>query len=116
MSQNNSRAILIVTLLVVAAIYRIIPFHILNVAPIGAMALFGGANLKKNWQAILIPLIALFLGDLFLNNVTYKAMNSGFTLFYSGAIWVYASFALISCIGLLFLKKANAKNVAPIGL
>lgn len=111
MNFNTSRTLLIVCLIFCAAVYRILPVHILNVAPIGAMALFGGANLKKSWQAIFIPLSALFVGDLFLNNVTYKAMNPTFTLFYTGAVWVYVSFALISLIGIVFLKKATAKNV-----
>ncbi len=111
MNSNTSRIFLIVSLIIVAAGYRIIPFHVLNVAPIGAMALFGGATLKKNWQAIFIPLAALFLGDLFLNNVTYKAFNPSFTLFYPGAVWQYLSFALIGVLGIVFLKKATAKNV-----
>ena len=50
MNQNNFRNLLIFGLIVFAAIYRILPFHVLNVAPIGAMALFGGANLEKKWQ------------------------------------------------------------------
>ena len=108
---NKQHTILIIALIVVAATYRILPFHIWNVAPIGAIALFGGAKLKNNWQAVFIPLMALFLGDLFLNNVTYKALNPNFTLFYSGAIWIYASFALIALIGIVFLKKISAKNV-----
>ena len=110
-STTQQRTFLIIAFIAAAAIYRIIPFHVWNVAPIGAIALFGGAYLKKNWQAIAIPLAALFLGDLFLNNVTYKNMNPNFTLFYPGAIWVYASFALISVIGLTFLKKISTKNV-----
>lgn len=108
---TGQRTILILTLIAVAAVYRIMPFHVWNVAPIGAIALFGGAQLKKNWQSVLIPLSALFLGDLFLNNVTYKAFNPNFTLFYSGALWVYVSFALIALIGIVFLKKISAKNV-----
>ncbi len=108
---NRQHTILILVLIASASVYRVLPFHIWNVAPIGAIALFGGAQLRKNWQAVLIPLSALFLSDLFLNNVTYKYLNSNFTFFYSGAIWIYASFALISLIGIVFLKKISAKNV-----
>src|SRR3990172_7644502 len=59
---------------------RLLP-HPPNFAPIAAMALFGGAYLSPRY-AILVPLLALFLGDLFIG-------------FYSPVVMVsvYGSFA-----------------------
>ena len=48
----------------IAATLRVVP-HAPNFAPIGAMALFGGAYLGRKW-AIALPLVAMFLSDLFI--------------------------------------------------
>ena len=72
-------------LILFAALSRVLP-HPVNVAPIAALALFGAVYLEKK-HAFLIPLIALLLSDYVIG-------------FYSGMIWVYTSFAAISCIGL----------------
>ena len=48
-----------------AALARLIP-HPPNFTPIGAMALFGGACVADRRLALLLPLAALFLSDLFL--------------------------------------------------
>ena len=53
---------LVLLLIVGAAALRVLP-HPENIAPIGALALFSGAYLSRRlfW---LVPLVALFLGDL----------------------------------------------------
>jgi hypothetical protein len=50
-------------MIVAAALTRLVP-HPLNVTPIGAMAIFGGACFADRRAALLVPLAALFLGDL----------------------------------------------------
>lgn len=52
-------------MIVLAALARLIP-HPPNFTPVGAMALFGGACLADRRLALLVPLAALFLSDLFL--------------------------------------------------
>lgn len=59
--ENNG---LILLLIVVAAALRLLP-HPANIAPIGALALFSGAYLEQR-LFYLVPLAALFLGDLHL--------------------------------------------------
>jgi len=71
-------------LIAAGAILRVAP-HPANLAPIGAMALFGGAVLPGAW-AFGVPLAAVFLSDIVLG-------------FYPGWVWVYGSFALIVVIG-----------------
>jgi len=81
-----------------AVILRIIP-HVPNVAPIGAMALFGGVYLNKRY-ALLVPLVAMILSDIFLG-------------FNASTPMVYASFILTGLIG-LWLK--NHKSVPTVAL
>jgi hypothetical protein len=59
------RLLLIVIFIAIAAMARLLP-HPPNVSPIGALALFAGACLPRCWFIYLIPLVAMFLGDLVL--------------------------------------------------
>jgi len=58
------RTVLAALLIVVAAIFRLVP-HPWNFTPIGAIALFAGATVKDRRIAFLFPLLALFAGDVF---------------------------------------------------
>jgi hypothetical protein len=68
-----------------AAVLRILP-HPWNFTPVGAMAIFSGSLFRNRWVAFLLPLTALFAGDLFVG--LYKLM-----------FIVYISFALSVAIG-----------------
>ena len=59
------RLAVLTAMILAAALSRLIP-HPPNFAPIGAMALFGGACLADRRLALLLPLMALFLSDLVL--------------------------------------------------
>lgn len=85
-------------LIIAAVLLRLVP-HEPNFAPIAAMALFGGVYLSKKW-AITIPLVAMFISDLFIGFYSWQIMVS-----------VYASFALIGAIGLWVRKNKNATKV-----
>ncbi len=97
--------ILLSTLLGMAML-RLIP-HLPNFAPIGAMALFGGAYFSKKWQSFLLPLGALFISDIAINYIVYQKL----VLFHSMWLWVYGSFSLIVCLGWYLLKRVNIKNL-----
>jgi hypothetical protein len=66
-SHDNSsrlpRVLLLAALIVLAAVARLVP-HPMNFTPIGAMAIFAGAVFADRRVALLVPLAALFLGDL----------------------------------------------------
>mgnify|MGYP001559575258 CR=1 FL=1 len=83
-------------IIVFAVLLRIVP-HAPNFAPIAAMALFGGAYLNKKY-ALIVPLIAMFLSDIFLG-------------FHSAMPYVYGSFLLIGLMGIWLSKHKNLKNV-----
>ena len=59
------RNIAITTVIVLAAALRIAP-HPWNFTPLGATALFSGAMLRERRLAFVLPLLALFAGDLFI--------------------------------------------------
>lgn len=84
-----NKLIIPTTIVILAALMRLVP-HPVNVAPIAAMALFGGAYLDKRY-AIVLPLAAMFVSDLFLG-------------FHASMPMVYASFIISGLIG-MWLKK-----------
>lgn len=71
-------------IILLAVVARLIP-HAPNFAPIGGLALFSGASFKKKW-ALIIPLSAMFISDIFLG-------------FHSTMPYVYGSFIVIALIG-----------------
>lgn len=82
---NTNRYLPLAGIILAAAVTRLLP-HPWNFTPIGAMALFGGARCTSKTAAFLMPLLALFLGDLVLG--LHKLMP-----------FVYGCFALTVCLG-----------------
>lgn len=93
----RTRTLVLVMLTVSAAASRLAP-HPPNFAPIGAMALLGGACFSDKRQAFAVPLGAMLLSDLVLG-------------FHRLMPVVYGSFALIVVIG-MWLR--NRRRLAPI--
>lgn len=114
-SKLNLRIGVLATVVLVAALSRLLP-HPNNVTPVGAMALFGGAYFVKRWQSVLLPFVALWLSDLVLNNVVYKAYNPTFTLMSAHSYWTYGAFALMVVLGWVLLKKVKTANVVVASL
>ena len=83
-----------------------------NFTPIGAMALFGGYYFADRWKAFLVPILTLWLSDLFLSYFVYY---HEWRWFYDGFVFTYGSFALMVMIG-RFIKKVNIKNVILTGV
>jgi len=109
----NPRTAVLVTMILLAASYRLVQsspvFSILsNLTPFGAMALFGGFYFKDKWKAVLIPVAALWLSDIFLNRFYY---NDTWTFFYGGQGWVYGVFAATVVLGMM-MGKATVLRVA----
>lgn len=92
------RAVLVLGIVALCAALRVLP-HPMNFAPIGAMALFGGAYFSSKRAAFIVPLLALLAGDFF-------------TGFHPLMPWVYASFLVSVAIGFWLRPK---KSVARIG-
>jgi len=94
-----------VALVAMAALARLIP-HPPNVAPIAAMALFGGAVIGRPLFAFGVPLLALALSDLVLN-----ALLVG-NAFAPPDPFVYGSFLLIGVLGFALRSRRSIGTIA----
>jgi hypothetical protein len=92
------RTLLALVLIVLAAALRIAP-HPWNFTPIGAIALFSGAVLRDRRLAFLFPLLALFLGDIFIG-------------FHKLIPIVYASFLINVAIGLWLRDRRTVVRIS----
>lgn len=79
-----------------AVILRLIP-HPPNVAPIAAMALFGGVYLNKRY-ALVVPLLAMLISDLVIG-------------FHASMGMVYTSFFLTGMLGLWIRRHKSIKTI-----
>jgi hypothetical protein len=93
----HPRAALITGIVLAAAALRMVP-HLMNFAPIGALALFGGAYFSSKRTAVAIPLLSLVAGDIF-------------TGFHPLIPYVYASFLVSVAIGFWLRRKKSAWRI-----
>lgn len=96
MKKNNILLIVAVSLIVLAA--RLVP-HMPNFSPLASVVLFAGVYAKDK-RYIIIPLIALFISDLFIGFYKLEVMLA-----------VYLSLALIGLVGILLEKNKNILNI-----
>jgi Family of unknown function (DUF6580) len=97
------------TLTVLAALARLVP-HPPNFAPIGAVALFGGARLR-GWQAYTIPLLAMLVTDPILNWMHGVHTITVMTLV------IYGCFLLNVFLGRSLLRDTNSvSRIAAVAL
>lgn len=83
-------------IILIAVVFRLVP-HPANVAPIAAMALFGGVYINKRY-ALTVPLLAMFFSDVFLG-------------FHSTMPFVYGSFVIIGFLGMYLKSRKRIANV-----
>jgi hypothetical protein len=102
----------IIALLVIGIASRFIP-HYPNFTAIGSMALLAGGMLRKPHLALALPILALFVSDLIINNVMYPGAT--FTLFYKGALYIYAAIVLSVLLARL-VRRLNVKNYIALSI
>ena len=93
----HPRAALVMGIVLASAALRIVP-HPLNFAPIGALALFGGAYFSSKRSAVIVPMLSLLAGDFFVG-------------FHRLVPYVYASFLLSVGIGFWLRHKKSASRI-----
>ncbi len=91
------RILTIAALILAAAMTRLLP-HPLNFAPVTAIALFGGAKFANTRLAFIVPLFAMLLSDFVLG-------------FHDTMPFVYGSFAVIVCLGLLLRRRQSVISI-----
>ncbi len=101
MKKSNLILILLVSLVALAA--RFVP-HAPNFSPLIAVMLFSGAY-SQNKKYILIPLIALFVSDIFIGFYKIEVMMT-----------VYVSLLVVAYIGHLLNKQKNIINALSASL
>lgn len=109
MKRNYTNIILATVLILLASMMRIInrEVHLYNLAPIGAVGLFAGAVIKDKRYAYLLPLLSMFIADV------YFQFFTSVTGFYGiEQILVYLGMGLVTFLG---SKMGNVSGVKVIG-
>ncbi len=114
MKSNKSLVLTLVVLIVIAALYRIVPGRPWGFAPQIAMALFGGAVIKDKKWAFALPIFSMFLSDLLFQGL-YNAGLTSMYGFYDGQLLNYGLFALMVVIGFA-IRKITLVNVLAASL
>lgn len=115
-SKINLRFGVLTGMILLAAFSRVIP-HPFGFSPLGAIGLFGAAYFAKKWQAILIPIVAAWLSDLFLDNVIYAHYYPEFNWYHQGlytpyaGLLLYSSYLLSALVGMYIFKTVTPQRV-----
>ena len=91
-----NKNVFLVSLIFFAILSRLLP-HPPNFTPIAAIALLSSKGFNNRWVVFLIPIVSLFISDLFIG-------------LHATIPFVYISFILIALLG-LYVKKINIFSV-----
>ena len=109
MKFNKTLAWTLILMILVTALYRILPGRQPGFAPQWAVALFAGATIKDRRWAILLPVFSMLISD-----ILYQLLHiSGLTAipgFYQGQWINYLLFASVTGFG-FFIKRITIQNV-----
>ena len=105
---------ILVLILFLVALSRLVPYLLdiedtFNFSPLAAIALFGGAYFVNRSNAVMFPLLALWVSNLILDNVFLSQYYEGFALFANWEVYI----AIIAIVGMamLVLKKVTLPRV-----
>ncbi len=99
---------LILSLISLAVLSRLFP-HPPNFTPLVAVGMFGMAYFGSKTWSFLIPLLALYISNLILDNTLYAKYYQGFTWFDNQSIWIYGALICTSILS-YFSFKGNLSN------
>lgn len=107
MKRNYTNIVIVAGLVLFAALARIVSreMHVFNIAPVAAIGLFGGAAIKDRRIAFLLPLLSMFIADVYFEFFTRV---NGF--YGQEQLFVYAAMAAVTLLGTR-MKKINVTNV-----
>tara|TARA_S200000501_G_scaffold378614_1_gene442249 strand:+ start:7101 stop:7661 length:561 start_codon:yes stop_codon:yes gene_type:complete len=103
--------LLAIAMIVIVFIGRVMP-HPYNFTPVIAITLLSSHIFKNKYLSLSIPLLALWISDLFINNIVYAGYYSNFSFISNGMIWTYGSIILVGLIGNSIIKKVSSTKVA----
>lgn len=93
----NSRNLFVLILITASVALRVADVLPYNFSPIAAIALFGGAMFTNRALGFVLPLLVLFISDVFIG-------------FHDTMVAVYGSFMLVTLIGQLVRKNPTMLN------
>jgi hypothetical protein len=109
----NPRTTILLLFIVIVAVLRLASFSGIGpltiFSPVGAMALFGGTYIRGNIKPFLLPLLTLFISDVFVSFTIFRELRVG--LLYAGWYWTYLAFVLITLAGKYLIKNVSVKNI-----
>ena len=111
MKQHKTIFWSILLLVVIAALYRVIPGRPNGFAPQWAMAIFAGAVIKNRKWAFAVPVLSMFISDV-LYQLLYWLGVASFGGFYEGQWQNYLLFGVLVLVGMAIRKV----NVLQVGL
>ena len=94
---NKTRFFILTGMILTAVLSKFLP-HPTNFAPIGAIALFGGAQFTNRWIGFVVPFTALLIGDFI-------------TGLHTLIPFVYGCFALNVCLGWWVRRHSKASSI-----
>jgi hypothetical protein len=105
MKINKSTAVSFILLVLIAALWRVIPDRPMGFAPQIAMAIFGGSVISDRRMSFILPLLSMFISDL-IYQLLHSYGLSSLSGFYSGQLTNYILFALITVVGFGVKQKS----------
>ncbi|HEX4958015.1 MAG TPA: DUF6580 family putative transport protein [Lacibacter sp.] len=110
MKFNKQFVYSLLALIVIAALYRIIPNRPMGFAPQIAIALFAGSVIKDKKYSFALPLLSMLISDA-LYQVLYEAGLSSIKGFYGGQFINYILFISLTVFG-FYINKQKTLQIA----
>jgi len=112
----NLRFTVLLGIVAVATVTRIFTPPLLghpsNFSPIDAIALFSGCYFAGRLTKFIVPLLSVWVGDVFINYMyLHKLM-----LFYDGFYWQYGCYVLMTLLGSLLAYRVTPVNLMSASL
>ena len=101
--KSKNILITLALMIIVAALYRVIPDRPMGFAPHWAMALFAGAVIRDKKLAFAFPIFSMFISDVIYHLLFINGLTS-ISGFYEGQFTNYLLFAGMTIIGFLMNK------------
>ena len=111
MKSDWAKTLTITFLVLLAAFSRLAP-HPSNFTAIGALAIFAAAIIPNKFLSSLLPLAAMWLSDLAMNNLVYREYYPSFVWFSPGFFWIYAGVFAHNISAWFTIKKVNITSVS----
>ncbi len=112
MKRDNQVITVFALLIVISAVYRVIPFENRPIwlgGPQLAIALFAGSIIKDRKWAFAIPIFSMLIGDLLMEGLFAMGATS-YKGFYNGQLLNYALIAMLTVVG-FFINHRKVSSI-----